>query len=280
MIGGTGVYDLDGVEYHDEVDIWTPFGSPSDSIRLGRFEGRELAFLPRHGRSHRFNPTMVPYRANIYAMKKLGVEWILSVNAVGSLQLEYKPLDFVIPDQVIDRTRFRVSTFFDPVAVHVSFADPFSEPLRKVLIQAAQEIGVTTHPQGTYLCMEGPAFSTRAESNMYRAWGASIIGMTALPEAKLAREAEIGYAIVAAVTDYDCWHEEDVDVSMVMQYLSQNADNLKKLIKAAIPKIPLERDASCASFNALKSAVLTKPKDFPKDLREAFEFLMGADKTS
>lgn len=275
VIGGSGVYDLEGVEYHDEIDIWTPYGSPSDHIRLGRYEGRELAFLPRHGRSHKYNPTNVPYQANIYAMKKIGVEWILAVNACGSLKLEMKPLDFVVPDQIIDRTKHRPGTFFDPIAVHCGFADPFCDPLRKVLIESAEECNINVHGIGTYLCMEGQLFSTRAESNLYRQWGADIIGMTAIPEAKLAREAEICYSVVAAVTDYDCWHEEDVTVEMVIQNLTQNAEHLKQLIKAAIPKIPKSRDAStCPCCNALENAVLTKREDFPKEKRDAFEFLM------
>ncbi len=276
IIGGSGVYELDGVEYHDEVDLWTPYGSPSDHLRLGRYEGRELVFLPRHGRTHKFNPTHVPYAANIYAMKKLGVEWIISVNAVGSLQFEMKPLDFVIPDQLIDRTWHRIGTFFDPIAVHVGFADPFCSPLRNVLIESCRESDITVHEKGTYVCMEGPAFSTRAESNLYRTWGADLIGMTAIPEAKLAREAEICYGIVAAVTDYDCWHEEDVEVDMILDNLKKNSANLKRLIKTAIPKIPKTRDSSsCACVNALQFAVLSKPEDFPKDRREAFEFFIA-----
>lgn len=274
VIGGSGVYQLEGVDYHDEVKISTPFGDPSDAIRVGRFEGEEIAFLPRHGRTHTLNPTNVPYKANIYALKKLGVEWLIAVNAVGSLRIDYQPLEFVVPDQVIDRTRLRSGTFFDPIAVHVGFADPFSDPLREILLEAGKECGITMHGAGTYLCMEGPAFSTRAESNLYRSWGSDIIGMTALPEAKLAREAEMSYAIVAAVTDYDCWHEEDVDVSMVIQNLTKNAENLKALIKASIPKIPKERDPRCPSVNALQAAVLTKAEDFPEECREAFEFLL------
>lgn len=275
VIGGTGVYDLDGVEYHDEVDVWTPYGSPSDQIRLGSYKGRELAFLPRHGRHHRFNPTHVPYQANIYAMKKMGVEWLISVNAVGSLKYEMKPLDFAVPNQIIDRTRFRTSTFFDPLAIHIGFADPFCDGLRKHLISATTECGVTVHEQGTYLCMEGPAFSTRAESNLYRAWGADMIGMTALPEAKLAREAEMCYAIVAGMTDYDCWHEEDVHIDMIISNLHKNSDNLKQLIKAAIPKIPETREgAACSCQHALANAKLSRKEEFPEDKREAFEFLM------
>lgn len=274
VIGGSGVYHLEGVDYYDEIAVPTPYGEPSDLIRLGRYEGREIAFLPRHGRTHKHSPSFVPYQANIYAMKKLGVEWIIAVNACGSLREEMAPLQFVVPDQLIDRTRNRVTSMFEPVAVHVPFADPFSEPLRQLLIQSIEECGVAVHPKGTYVCMEGPAFSTRAESNLYRGWGADIIGMTASPEAKLAREAEISYAIVAAVTDYDCWHEEDVDVAKVLKVLSENAENLKRLIKTVIPKIPTERDESCPAVNALSTSIVTQPDDFPADKHEAFEFLM------
>ncbi len=275
IIGGSGVYNLEGVDYHDEVDLWTPYGSPSDHLRLGNYEGRELVFLPRHGCTHKYNPTNVPYAANIYAMKKMGVEWIISVNAVGSLQLEMKPLEFVVPDQIIDRTRNRESSFFHPIAVHVGFADPFCSPLRDVLIESCRECQIPVHEKGVYVCMEGPAFSTRAESKLYRSWGADLIGMTALPEAKLAREAEICYSIVAAVTDYDCWHEEDVEIEMVLNNLKKNSENLKQLIKTAIPKIPRSRDENtCQCVNALQNAVLTQPDDFPKERREAFHFFV------
>ncbi len=274
VIGGSGVYHLEGVDYYDEIEIQTPFGGPSDLVRLGRYQGRDIAFLPRHGRTHKYSPTFVPYQANIYAMKKLGVEWIIAVNACGSLKEEMAPLQFVVPDQLIDRTRNRPTSLFEPVAVHVPFADPFSGPLRQLLISAIQECGVTVHPKGTYVCMEGPAFSTRAESHLYRSWGADIIGMTASPEAKLAREAEISYAIVAAVTDFDCWHEEDVDVAKVLKVLSENADNLKRLIKTVIPKIPQERGPNCPAVNALSTSIVTQPLDFPIEKREAFEFLM------
>ena len=275
IIGGSGVYQLEGIDYFDEVKVETPYGSPSDLFRLGRFAGRELAFLPRHGRTHRLNPTHVPYAANLYAMKTLNVEWIVSINACGSLQAEVKPLDFVIPDQVIDRTRRRVGTFFDPLAVHISFADPFCEPLRQVLIESAQECGLTVHSQGTYVCMEGPAFSTRAESNLHRQMGAALIGMTAMPEAKLAREAEICYAMVAMSTDYDCWHEDEVDVKMVISNLIQNSDNVKQLIKTAIPKISSDRrGAACKCHSALRNALLSPREAIPPDRREAFEFLM------
>ncbi len=273
VIGGSGVYDFEGIDYFDEVAAETPFGQPSDVLRLGRYQDRELVFLPRHGRGHRFNPTNVPYKANIYAMKQLGVDWIIALNAVGSLREEMKPLDFVVPDQIIDRTRHRPGTFFDPIAVHVSFADPYCETLRKILIESVQETGVTIHEKGTYVCMEGPLFSTRAESHMYRSWGGDLIGMTTVPEAKLAMEAEMAYATVAAVTDYDCWHvSDDVDIQMVIEFLGKNAVNLKKVVMAAVSKIPKEpTDDLC--FSALRYAVLTQREHVPESLLEAYDFL-------
>ncbi len=274
IIGGSGVYQFEGVEYHDEVAVNTPYGSPSDAIRLGTFADRELAFLPRHGRTHSFNPTNVPFAANIYAMKKLDVEWIIALNAVGSLAIEMEPMHLVIPDQLIDRTKSRINSLFDPIAVHVGFADPFCNDLRSILIQAAKDCQITMHEKGTYVCMEGPLFSTKAESHLYRSWGAHLIGMTALPEAKLAREAEICYATVASVTDYDCWHEEIVDIQTVIEYLTKNAENVKKVVKQAIQSIPASRPTEHPCAIALKDAVLTRPEDFPKEKRKAFEFLL------
>lgn len=279
VIGGSGVYEFEGIEYFDEVHPDTPYGKPSGPIRLGRCEGREVAFLPRHGKGHKLNPSNVPYQANIYALRKLGVDWIIALNAVGSLVEEMPPLDFAVPDQIIDRTRARPRTFFDPIAVHVSFADPFCETLRQVLIESIKEVGVNVHVGGTYVCMEGPLFSTRAESHMYRSWGAQLIGMTAIPEAKLAMEAEIGYALVAAVTDYDCWHEsEDVDIQMVIDNLGKNAVNLKKVVTAAIPKVP-ETPTDDPCFSALRYAVLTQRDDVPESLLEAYDFLTAGRST-
>ncbi len=274
VIGGSGVYQFEGVEYYDEITVDTPYGEPSDSIRLGTYEGRDLAFLPRHGRTHRFNPSNVPYSANIYALKTLDVEWIIALNAVGSLKIEMEPMHLVIPDQLIDRTKSRTNTLFDPIAVHVGFADPFCDDLRGILVHAARDCEMAVHEKGTYICMEGPLFSTKAESHLYRSWGADLIGMTALPEAKLAREAEICYATIASVTDYDCWHEEIVDIQTVIEYLTKNAENVKKVVKQAIQSIPTSRakDHPCAS--ALKNTVLTKPEDFPEEKREAFAFLL------
>ena len=256
IIGGSGVYDLDGLENLQEVVVDTPYGAPSDVFRLGEIGGKKVAFLARHGQGHRVNPTNVPYRANIYGMKSLGVEWLISVSAVGSLKEELEPLHFVVPDQLIDRTRFRTGTFFDPMAVHIAFADPFCPRLSGVLIEAGKEAGVTMHAGGTYICMEGPAFSTRAESNLYRSWGADIIGMTALPEAKLAREAEICYGTIACVTDYDCWFEEVVTVDAVLETLRRNVENSKRLVKQAIGMIPDER-TGCECPSALRFPCLS-----------------------
>ena len=272
VIGGSGVYHFEGVEYHEEIQIDTPYGRPSDAIRLGTLGNRELAFLPRHGRTHRFNPTHVPYAANIYALKKLDVKWIIALNAVGSLKIEMAPLHLVIPDQLIDRTKSRVNSLFDPIAVHVGFADPFCDSLRQILIASAKKLELTVHEKGTYVCMEGPLFSTKAESHLYRSWNADLIGMTALPEAKMAREAEICYASISSVTDYDCWHEEIVDIQTVIAYLNKNVENVKRVVKEAVLAIPETQECDLCGC-ALQNAVVTKPEDFPEDKREAFEFL-------
>ena len=225
--------------------------------------------MPRHGKGHRISPTEVPYRANIYALKSLGVEQIISVNAVGSFKLEIKPGDLVIPDQLIDRTRSRVNSFFgEGIVVHIPFAEPFCPVLSQILFKAAKETGANVHPKGTYVAMEGPAFSTRAESRLYRSWGADIIGMTALPEAKLAREAEICYAIIAGVTDYDSWQEqsEPLTVDVILNILRQNIDTIKKIIKLAVARIPEERHCDCAT--ALKDAIVTSPKVYTAGAEE------------
>src|SRR5580698_2907172 len=240
-----------------EERVTTPFGDPSDAFILGELEGRSVAFLARHGRGHRILPTELNFRANLYAMKMLGVERILSVSAVGSLKEEHKPTDFVIPDQFIDRTFARIGTFFgDGIVAHVGFADPVCGAVARVFQKACDDVGVVGKSGGTYVCMEGPQFSTRAESNLYRSWGADVIGMTNLQEAKLAREAEICYATMAMVTDYDCWHEDHdaVTVEQVVAVLNQNAANATRVVAAAIAAIPAERACACAS--ALKYAVL------------------------
>ena len=276
VIGGSGLYKIEGLTDIEEVNIDTPFGKPSDTITTGRLEGVGIAFLPRHGRGHRISPTEVPYRANIYALKSLGVEHIISINTVGSFKPEIKPGDLVIPDQIIDRTRQRVNTFFgEGIVVHIPFADPFCPVLSQILYQAAKEIGASVHLKGTYVVMEGPAFSTRAESRLYRSWGADIIGMTVLPEAKLAREAEICYASVACVTDYDSWQEEGqlFTVDVILDILRKNINTTKKIIKLAVTRIPHKRNCECAT--ALEDAIATAPKFITLEQRKKLDLLIG-----
>jgi len=276
IIGGSGLYSMPGLTNIHEERVSTPFGDPSDAFVLGELEGRKVAFLARHGRGHRLLPTELPFRANIYAMKKLGVERILSMSAVGSLKEEHAPGHFVIPDQFIDRTFARVATFFgDGIVGHVAFGDPVCETVARVITEACTSEGVTAKPRGTYICMEGPQFSTRAESNLYRSWGADVIGMTNLQEAKLAREAEICYATAAMVTDYDCWREghDDVTVEQIVAVLNQNAANACRVIKAAVAAMPRER--SCACKSALQYAVLTSREAIPAATREKLDLLLG-----
>ena len=276
VIGGSGLYEMDALTNVDRVDVDTPFGSPSDSIVLGNLAGVRMAFLPRHGRGHRFNPTHIPVRANIYALKTLGVERVISVSAVGSLKEEFAPLDLVIPSQLIDRTRMRESTFFDEhIVTHVGIADPFCPYSSQAIHRAAQQIDVNVHPGGTMVVMEGPAFSTKAESFMYRSWGADIIGMTALPEAKLAREAEMCYATMAWITDYDCWHEsaEPVTVEMVVENLFKNVATSKELLRRSIPSLNGRRDCSCES--ALRDAIITRKEEVPDELRRKLSPIVG-----
>ncbi len=259
VIGGSGLYELDNLEILGETRPRTPFGSPSDAILVGRLGGHEVAFLPRHGRGHRLLPGEVPSRANIAALKALGVDRIVAFSAVGSLKEELPPLDFVIPEQVIDRTRGRPGTFFGAgVAGHVAFADPFSRRLCGVLYDQAVALGLRVHRGETLVCMEGPLFSTRAESHLYRSWGAGLINMSALPEAKLAREAEMSYALVCAVTDYDCWREtsEDVDIQMVIENLRKNAANAKRLLAAALDDVA-RMEEEPAVREAARFAVIT-----------------------
>lgn len=277
IIGGSGLYDIEGISNVEEVAIKTPFGDPSDAFITGKLEGTDVVFLPRHGRGHRFSPSKINYRANIYGMKKLGVEAIISVSAVGSLKENIKPLDFVVVDQFIDRTRGeRISTFFtDGIVAHVAFADPVAPELAAIILESAKKVGVTVHPKGTYVCMEGPQFSTKAESHLYRSWGADIIGMTNLTEAKLAREAEISYATLAAVTDYDCWHDthEAVTLEIVLSYLKKNVENAKKILKAAIPKVGKLKTFSAA--NALQFSIVTDPKIIPLRTKNNLDLLIG-----
>jgi 5'-methylthioadenosine phosphorylase len=260
---------MPGFAAQEEASIETPFGRPSDNYVLGELAGRKVAFLARHGRGHRVSPSELNFRANIYGMKSLGVERIISLSAVGSLKEEHRPQDFVIPDQFFDRTRGRVSSFFgDGLVAHISFADPICGELAKVVACACQETGVHAKSGGTYLCMEGPAFSTKAESNVYRSWGMDVIGMTNLQEAKLAREAEICYVTVAMVTDYDCWHNdhEAVTVDQIVANLMKNAENACKVVAAAVARMPKERSCQCGS--ALATAILTDPGAIPEDTRK------------
>ena len=268
-------------ELHDveEIQVETPFGSPSDAFIVGTLDGHRVAFLPRHGRGHRFTPTEVPFRANIYAMKLLGVERILSASAVGSLQEEYAPLDMVIPDQFFDRTRARAreSTFFgDGIVAHVAFAHPVCEQLSDVLEESCKVADVKTHRGGTYICMEGPAFSTKAESEVYRSWGMDVIGMTNLQEAKLAREAEICYATLALVTDYDCWHpgHDAVTAESVIEYLNKNVRNAQLIMKEAVGRLS-RQERKCKCGSALKNAIFTAPDSWPEATRKKLEAIIG-----
>jgi 5'-methylthioadenosine phosphorylase len=276
IVGGSGLYEIAGMTNVEEVRPSTPFGEPSDAIIIGELDGRSIAFLPRHGRGHTISPTEIPSRANIYALKALGVEWIISVSAVGSLKEGIHPLDLVVPDQIIDRTKSRVNSFFDGgLVAHVSFAEPFCPTLSNILYHAALDVGANVHQEGTYIAMEGPLFSTKAESNMYRSWGASIIGMTALPEAKLAREAEICYATLACITDYDTWHEteESVTIEMALANLMLNADTAKKIIGLVAARIPENRECGCAQ--ALENAIITTSEKIPVRIKEDLELLIG-----
>ena len=256
IIGGSGLYNIEGIKDIQSISVDTPFGMPSDSFTVGTLEGRQVAFLPRHGKGHTILPSELNFRANIYAMKKLGAGHIIAVSAVGSMKEEIKPLDIVIPDQFFDRTRGRISTFFgEGIVGHVSFADPVCETLADKLHQASKSVGARVHKGGTYLCMEGPLFSTRAESNVYRQWGVSIIGMTNLQEAKLAREAEICYATMAHVTDYDVWYENPVSSKEILEVLTKNANKTKELLAASIPSIPETRN-KCKCKTALQDAMV------------------------
>lgn len=277
VLGGSGLYDLAGLEEVETLNLETPFGPPSDGVVVGTLEDRRVAFLARHGRNHRLIPSEINYRANIFALKTLGVERILSASAVGSMREDVHPRDVVLPDQFIDRTRHRPSTFFgDGIAAHVSFADPICSEVREILLGGSRSAGARAHDGGIYLCMEGPAFSTRAESNLYRAWGVDVIGMTNLQEAKLSREAEICYATLALVTDYDCWHEaeEDVSVEALIENLQANSALAAGVLKAAIRDLPRgARSCSCAS--ALRHAIITPPHAVSAEARERLRPIVG-----
>ena len=277
IITGSGLYDIEGIENIENVKLDTPFGSPSGEFTLGKLEGREVVFLPRHGKGHKILPSELNYRANIYGMKKLGVERIISVSAVGSLKEEIKPQDFLLPDQFVDRTnQARRTTFFgQDIVAHIGFAEPICPTLRKKLFQSAKELGLNIHPKGTYLNMEGPAFSTRAESHLYKSWGMDVIGMTNMPEARLCREAQICYVSLTMVTDYDCWHteEETVSADLIIQNMRKNVQNAKRLIKLAVTNIPEKRDCLCSQ--ALKDAIVTSPEEISAETRKKLDIIIG-----
>jgi 5'-methylthioadenosine phosphorylase len=282
VIGGSGVYELKDTKVVREIDADTPFGKPSDKIVVAKVGEREVAFLPRHGRGHRFLPSEVPSRANVYALKSLGVEKIVSVSAVGSLKEEVRPTDVLLPNQLIDRTQARPSSFYgNGIVGHVSMADPFCEEMRAQVASIIRETLAKTDSAkrlidgGTYVCIEGPQFSTRAESNLYRSWDASVVGMTAIPEAKLAREAEMCYVTLAMVTDYDCWKEseEDVGVSMVLHYMEENNKTIRAVLPEILTKLPLDR--KCACRNAAEFAVMTAPQSITPEAKKHLELLFG-----
>jgi 5'-methylthioadenosine phosphorylase len=276
IIGGSGLYEMEGFTDLRQVGVETPFGAPSDELVLGSLEGKTVAFLPRHSRGHRLLPHELNYRANLFAMKSLGVQWILSVSAVGSLKQDYEPLHMVIPDQFVDRTQKRQSTFFGHgLVAHVAFAHPFCPNLSKVMAGACEDAGAVHHVGGTYICIEGPQFSTRAESELYRSWGMDIIGMTNLQEARLAREAEICYSTLAMVTDYDCWHPEhdSVTTQQIIANLMHNADTARAVLRAAVRRLPTARDCECES--ALKDALITAPDLVPDEVRRELAPIIG-----
>jgi 5'-methylthioadenosine phosphorylase len=276
VIGGSGLYEMEGLEQVQTISLKTPFGDPSDSYIVGRLEGVKVAFLPRHGKGHRIQPSFLNYRANIYGMKMLGVQWIIGVSAVGSMKESIHPGDMVIPDQFIDLTKGRPNTFFsDGIVCHISFADPVCHVLSQILYEAGKEAGATVHKDGTYLCIEGPQFSTRAESRLYRTWGVDVIGMTNMPEARLAREAEICYSTIAFATDYDCWHEqaEDVTVGEILRIIAQSTKTAKHAIREALKRLPEERQCLCAT--TLKHALVTGKKLIPEKTKKDLEPIIG-----
>jgi 5'-methylthioadenosine phosphorylase len=276
VIGGSGLYEMEGMRNVRQVVVRTPFGAPSDAVTVGELEGRTLAFLPRHGRGHRLSPSQINYRANVYAMKKIGADAILSISAVGSMKERIRPGDIVVVDQFYDHTKFRPNTFFsDGVAGHIAFADPVCPDLSGAVFAAARKVVKRVHRGGTYLCMEGPAFSTRAESEIHRKWGVDVIGMTNLPEAKLAREAEVCYATLALATDYDCWHaaQEDVSVEAILDVLRRNVENSKRIVLEVARRLPLPGGCRCGE--ALKNAIITDRKRIPPSARKRLSLLIG-----
>ena len=277
IIGGSGFYQMDGLNELRMIEVETPFGLPSHAVVVGKIDEQSVAFLPRHGVGHPLLPSEINVRANIYALKSLGVEWLIGVSAVGSLREEIEPRHFVIPDQLYDHTKNRTSTFFgDGIVAHVGFADPFCPILGQCIYQSAKRVGATIHSGGTYICMEGPAFSTLAESNLYRKFGFDVIGMTAAPEAKLAREAEMSYAVLACSTDYDCWHEdhETVTTEMIIENLLANVETAKQIVRSAIQNLPLDRSSSPA-YKALEKSIATNPNVIPEETKQKLELLIG-----
>ena len=274
VIGGSGLYAMAALENVHEIEVTTPFGPPSDAYIVGTLHGRDMVFLPRHGRGHRLPPSAINFRANIYGLKSLGVEWVIAVSAVGSMREEIQPGHLIIPDQFIDRTHSRVSTFFEEFTVHVALADPVCAVVADALHQAAAATGATVHLGGTYLCMEGPQFSTRAESRLYRQWGVDVIGMTNMPEAKLAREAELCYATLALATDYDCWHVSatDVDIGAILAILQHNVQLAQEVITRTVPQLQGARTCSCST--ALQTAIITDRAMIPTAVRERLRLLI------
>ena len=276
VIGGSGLYDMAGLTDREEVAVSTPFGEPSAPFVVGTLAGERVAFLARHGAGHRILPSELNFRANIYALKTLGVEWVVSASAVGSLKSEYRPLDIVVPDQFLDRTRGRISTFFgDGIVAHIPFAHPVCTALADLAADMSAVCGARTHRGGTYVCMEGPQFSTLAESRLYKSWGMDIIGMTNLQEAKLAREAEMCYATLALVTDYDCWHpdHDQVSVEMIVRNLLHNAETAQRVVRMMVERLPPDRTCGCAT--ALESAIITRPEAVPPEIRQKLAPIVG-----
>jgi 5'-methylthioadenosine phosphorylase len=277
ILGGTGLYEIDGIEDPQKKTIDTPFGKPSDSFVIGKFEGRRVAFLARHGRGHRILPSEINYRANIYGFKMLGVERIISVNSVGSLKEEIKPRDIVFADQFYDRTR-RINTFFGQgIAVHISFANPVCPELSRLMFETGKNLGIRVHPKGTYICIEGPAFSTKAESSIYRTWGCDVIGMTSVTEARLCREAEICYATMSLVTDYDVWHEEmeSVSVELILENMRHNIQSAKSIMKDALAKFPVKRGEECECAHAIDDCIVTSPERIPPQIKQKLQYIIG-----
>lgn len=277
ILGGTGLYEIDGIEYLDERIIDTPFGKPSDSYMIGNIEGNKVAFLARHSRGHRILPSEINYRANIYGFKMLGVTRVISVNSVGSLKEEIKPRDIVFSDQFYDRTRRKNTFFGEGIAVHVSFAHPVCPELSQLMFEAGKDLGMTVHPKGTNICIEGPAFSTKAESGIYRSWGCDVIGMTSVTEARLCREAEMCYATMSLVTDYDVWHEEEesVSVELILENMRHNIHNAKGIIKGALARLPADRGEVCECSRAIKNCIVTSPELIPQETKERLHYIIG-----